>query len=335
MTRCLDTVKLSEHFRNLGVDRVARKVRVTNFTGSKQAQDFTVPANCSGFGRVRHFRRRTSDGWPSNPLPIDPACRFLGLLPTDALRAQVFQNAVCNWRCWYCFVDFELLAAHPDHSSWRTAAELVDSYLAEADRPAVLDLTGGQPDLTPEWVPWMLEELRARGLERSVYVWSDDNLSTDYFWRHLSSAERTIVVESKNYGRVGCFKGFDEDSFCFNTRADSSLFADQFKFMSRLIASGLDVYAYATFTTTDDKNIGRRMESFVTRLQEIHPYLPLRTIPLEVGVFAPVKGRMTPDKDAALRNQQDAIAAWCRELETRFSSIERGRVIVDVPLERT
>ena len=50
----------------------------------------------------------------------------------------------------------------------------------------VLDLTGGQPDLVPEWILWMMCELRARGLERKVYVWSDDNLSNDYFWRFLS-----------------------------------------------------------------------------------------------------------------------------------------------------
>src|SRR5437867_5484801 len=107
-----------------------------------------------------------------NPLPIDPACRALGLPKTDILRAQVFQNAACNWRCWYCYVPYELLAAKEELGEWHTAASLVRRYLEVPDRPAVIDLTGGQPDLTPEWVAWVLEELRRRGLDRAVYVWS-------------------------------------------------------------------------------------------------------------------------------------------------------------------
>jgi len=53
----------------------------------------------------------------------------------------------------------------------------------------MIDLSGGQPDLTPEWIPWMMEELNNRGLTDKVYLWSDDNLSNDYFWKYLSDAE--------------------------------------------------------------------------------------------------------------------------------------------------
>ena len=48
------------------------------------------------------------------------------------LRTQVFQNAVCNWRCWYCFVDFKLLAASRKHSEWLTPRDLIDLF----ERPA-------------------------------------------------------------------------------------------------------------------------------------------------------------------------------------------------------
>ena len=62
----------------------------------------------------------------------------------------------------------------------------------------MIDLTGGQPDLTPEWVPWMIQEIRARGLEDTVYLWSDDNLSTDYFWRYLSTNDIDLVRNAKH-----------------------------------------------------------------------------------------------------------------------------------------
>src|SRR5438309_2029737 len=105
--KLLDTEALSAKYRLAAVDREKKRLLITNFYGTEQEQDFTEPANCRGFGRVRHFRRMTSTGWPTNPLPIDPACRALGLGPVDVIRAQVFQNAICNWRCWYCFVDFK------------------------------------------------------------------------------------------------------------------------------------------------------------------------------------------------------------------------------------
>ncbi len=176
----IDTDALSQRYRAAAVRTDDRRILVTDLRGTQQVHDLSAPPNCDGLGRIRHFRRGTTPGWPANPLPAGPACRFLGLDPgLSILRAQVFQNAVCNWRCWYCFVPFNLLAAHPRHSRWVTADELIELYLREPGRPSVIDLSGGQPDLTPEWVPWTMRALRDRGLEGRVYLWSDDNLSND------------------------------------------------------------------------------------------------------------------------------------------------------------
>src|SRR5439155_27180345 len=120
-----------------------------------------------------------------------------------------------NWRCWYCFVPYTLLSASRKYSEWLTADELVEMYLAEPDRPPMIDLTGGQPDLVPEWAPWMMRALSDRGLDGSVYLWSDDNLSSDYLRRYLSDAELELMQSYRSYGRVGCFKGYDPVSFSF------------------------------------------------------------------------------------------------------------------------
>jgi uncharacterized Fe-S cluster-containing radical SAM superfamily protein len=328
----IDTDRFSGVMRDRSVDRANGRVLVTNFHGTEQEKDFTLPANCGGFGRVRHFRRETSPGWPPNPLPIDPAARALGVPPSNLLTAQVFQNAACNWRCWYCFVPFELLSANKKHAEFLTVGQLVDLYLAEANRPAVIDLTGGQPDLVPEWVPWMMEELDARGLSDSVYLWSDDNLSGDYFWRHLSDAGRDRVAGFKNYGRVCCFKGFDPESFQFNTTAEGALFDRQFELIARLIGHGLDVYGYATFTTPTADGIPEKMARFVDRLQSVSDNLPLRVVPLEIKPFTPVRPRMEDVHYAAVENQHLAIAAWCEELRRRFPEPMRAASICDVPL---
>ena len=147
MTGTIDTEKWSLHWRNAGVDRHGHRLLVTNFVDTDQEKDLSEAPNCNGFGRIHHFTRITSPGWPPNPLPIDPALKALGLPITDLLRAQAFQNAVCNWRCWYCFVPFNLLSANAKHADWLAPSELVDLYLEERGRPSVIDLTGGQPDL--------------------------------------------------------------------------------------------------------------------------------------------------------------------------------------------
>ena len=179
----LNTASMSERLRPKVVDLTGRRLLITNFHNTDQETDLSEPPNCNGFGRIRHFRRRGHVGgdWLSNPLPIDPASRALGLGTTDFISAQIFQLAACNWRCWYCFVPFNLLAANQQHAGWLSAEELVELYLNQLAPPPLIDLTGGQPDLAPEWVVWMMNELMRRGLENKVYLWSDDNLSNDYF----------------------------------------------------------------------------------------------------------------------------------------------------------
>lgn len=329
----IDTDAISDRYRRLAVDTDGRRLLVTKFTGTEQEIDFTEPPNCEGFGRIRHFRREIDNKWLSNPLPIDPACKALEIPPADILRAQVFQNAVCNWRCWYCFVPFELLAGNRKYSDWLSASQLIDLYLKEPEPPKMIDLTGGQPDLIPEWVVWMMGEIKERKLEQEIYLWSDDNLSTDYFWRFLSEKERETIATYPKYGRVCCFKGFNADSFAFNTLADARLFNRQFELMKRLLKTGIDLYAYATFTTPSANGIENDMCRFVDSLQELNENLPLRTIPLEVEIFTPVQKRLNEEKKMALKYQWRAVEAWQKEIESRFSSAERSINIADVPLK--
>lgn len=328
----IDTDKFSALMRDRAIDLGRRKLLITRFTGSLQESDLTEPANCGGLGRIRHFRRSTTSGWPPNPLPIDPASRALGLPSAEMIVAQAFQNAVCNWRCWYCFVDFELLNGDRERSAWVSADELLDSYLSEATRAPMLDLTGGQPDLTPEWIPWMMDAIERRGLASKIYLWSDDNLSNDYFWRYLDDATRARLVAYPMYGRACCFKGYNEQSFSFNTRADPRLFRRQFDLARRLIDVGMDLYAYVTFTTPRVDDLAADMRRFMDLLQNVDANMPLRTVPLEVRPFAPVNSRMDTEKLRAIDLQVLVVSSWLDELATRFSSPERAIPISLVPL---
>lgn len=332
MLRVIDTDSWSERYRAKAIKVTEKQILLTNFHDTEQEQDLSEPANCKGFGRIRHFRLGDDVEWIRNPLPIEPARKALNLVEESGIRAQVFQNAVCNWRCWYCFVPFSLLNANSRHADWLTPAEIIDLYLAEPSPPQMIDLSGGQPDLTPEWIPWMLEELKHRGLENQVYLWSDDNLSNDYFWRHLSVSDITMIQQASHYGRVGCFKGIDAESFQFNTGADAKLFDEQFELFRRFLELNLDLYAYVTFTTPDRSLLDIRLKSFVDRLQALHPLLPLRTIPLQIAPFTPVQGRLRNEHNEAMVIQHEVLAIWRTELHRRFPENLRKGSICDAKL---
>jgi uncharacterized Fe-S cluster-containing radical SAM superfamily protein len=331
----LNSEALADKYRSMTMDLYQRRILMTNFRGTQQEADLTTPPNCNGFGRIRHFRRATTVGWPTNPLPIDPACAALKLGHRDEIQAQVFQNAACNWRCWYCFVPFNLLSADLSHSAWLTASQLIELYLQQPDKPFVIDLSGGQPELVPEWVPWTIEELESKNLRGSVYLWSDDNLSCDYFWRYLSPAQQELVVTYPFYSRATCLKGFDKESFAYNTNAEASMFEFQFDLLRRLVKSGMDVYVYVTLTTPDLKDIREKMKRFVDRLQEIDKNLPLRTVALEIQEFSPVRSRLRDIHKSALLHQWTAVEAWNDELTLRYSYTDRSIAISDVQLGKT
>lgn len=322
-----DTFSADLRPRSIRID--SREVLISRIEGSDQAFDLTDPPNAGGYGRVRHFRGAQQSPWPHNPLPVLPAAIRLGRPESETATAEVFQNAACNWRCWYCYVPFNLLSANEEQSGWFTSDEMVRMYCELDERPLVIDCSGGQPDLVPEWIPWMMDALTAAGLQDDVYLWSDDNLSNDYFWKFLSGTQRRQVASFRNYGRVCCFKGFDPQSFAFNTKADSELFVRQFELFDRLLDSGIDLYAYATFTGPDPARAVAGIATFMDRLQEIDRNLPLRLVPLRIEVFGVVAGRVREPQERSLATQEEAVVAWNIELEKRFSAPERS---VAIPL---
>ena len=324
----VDTDRYSARLRAKSIDPETRSILVSRIAGSDQEEDLREPPNCGGMGRTRHYSASQGGCWPDNPLPAGPARMRLGLAPGRQIRAQVFQNAACNWRCWYCYVPFDLLGADPGRSAMLPVSEMVEAYASLRDRPPVLVLSGGQPDLVPEWVPWTMAELASRGMDRTTYLWSDDNLSNDYFWRHLAPEDMDTVRSYRNYGRACCFKGFDRESFEFNTRARPELFDRQFVLAERLARLGIDLYAYVTMTALNADGIEEKMARFVDRLQSIDRLLPLRTVPLKIDAsYAPVKGRIQSNQYPALVHQVDAVRCWAREIESRFTPAERSRPI--------
>lgn len=292
-----------------------RSIQLTSFERSSQRVDLSVPPVVGGYARIHHFVADEGPDWPRNPIPNLPACRALGITGRAELEAVAYQNAGCNWRCWYCFVPFEDLTAR--RGDMVLVSEMVDGVEAmrNPDRPMMVDLTGGQPDLVPEWPVWFLEELDNRGID-DVYVWSDDNLSIDYFWRYLTPEQIAFLGQHRMYGRVGCLKGYDGRSFAFNTKARSELFERQLDLIARFVKqTSVDLYLYATFTTPTTEGIGPAMRTLARRLGDISPSLLQRLVPLKVAEWGPVTARLDDERRTAVRNQFAALEAWRESLD--------------------
>jgi uncharacterized Fe-S cluster-containing radical SAM superfamily protein len=226
------------------------------------------------------------------------------------------------------------LGANEVNSVWLTSEQLVELYLAEDDCPLVIDCSGGQPDLIPEWVPWMMEALTTHDLAEKVYLWSDDNLSNDYFWRYLSPDQRQTMKSYQMYGRVCCFKGFNAESFAFNTKAAPELYERQFELFTKLLTVGIDLYAYATFTSPTTVGVADDVRRFMDRLQAIHPNLPRRLVPLRIEEFGVVQPRVHDIHRKAMNIQENAVTAWNNEMVQRFSEEELQTPMPAVSLDR-
>jgi organic radical activating enzyme len=329
----IDTSASATGFRALTVDATNQRLLISRLSGSAQEPDITKPINCDGFGRLRHFRLETAKGWPANPLPIVPACRALRIEePLSVMRAQVFQLAACPWRCWYCFVPYSHLRADPRVSKWMTCDEMVAAYANLPERPQIIDLSGGSPDLAPEWPIWMMQALRKQGLEDEVYLWSDDNLSTSYLLDCLSQKELDLLRGYRNYGRVCCFKGFNEASFVFNTRARSEDYERQFQIARETIRLGIDVYGYVTLTSPSSSGLSSAICEFFDRLQDIAPTLPLRIVPLQIQVFSSMESRVRTLQLRSMEIQEEVIWHWSSEMSARFDSNQIKAAIGSFPL---
>jgi hypothetical protein len=159
----------------------------------------------------------------------------------------------------------------------------------------------------------------------------------NYDWRFSDSATKYLLdyclEATKETETVVCLGTPSLFQKANETLADVSLFGRQFDLMKRLLTTGIDIYAYATFTTPSSIGIEDDMRRFVDELQELNENLPLRTVPLQVEVFTPVQKRLDVEKKQALKYQWLAVETWQKEMENRFSSEQRALNIADVPIK--
>jgi hypothetical protein len=312
------------------LDKSARAIRVARWFDSIQPVGQAFASNCAGVGRTREYSSfnlflnpRSSDG------KVIPLRRGIPL--SQAVRSQVYQVAICNWRCWFCYVDEEHLSADTTCSEVLTVSSMLDLYLALPDPPPAIDLSGGEVGLVPEWPLWMNEELDNRVGDSSVKLWSDDNLSHSPL-DFLSRDQVDYLAQSHRYSRAVCLKGFDESSFSFNTGLNAKLYTRQLELLRLSLELGFDTYVYAIFAAPADLITWNAVSKFVNRLMRIHPQLPLRVIPLRIANFRSGSEQWSSTQENAITSQHIAGDLWQSAISDQFRTSDLELPYEDVDL---
>ena len=313
--------KTCEMLRSKIVDIEKRAVKVTNFAGLEESLDNNCYVNCKGLGRIRKYKNFNLflDNMQATEKRL-----LRGVDPTlQEFQTQVFQLVGCNMRCWYCFVDDCILAANNNNSEWLLVSEMVDSFVKENDNPLIIDLSGGQPDLVPEWCYWVMEEIEKRNLKNKVYVWIDDNLTTmEVMEECLTSDQISYMAQFPKHSRACCFKGYNDETYSFNVRTKYKSLKEQIYSFRKLYSYGFDIYAYISLTGPKGSANERDIELFINEIQSIHPMLPLRIIPLKIKEFEVTSGRMNKVYEEAMQEQYKAYIIWKRIIERRYTKKE-------------
>lgn len=300
-------------------DPSARSVRLAVLDGSDQSADTYTRINCEGLGRVRTFRHQSMILNSGSGL-VPKRRLFRTIAPCDEYATQCFQLAGCNWGCWYCFVDDALLRADRERSRLVPVSRMVDLFLNTPMSEPILDLSGGQPELVPEWALWSMQELDAQGLRGRVHVWVDDNLSGSYMERFCTREEIEYMASFPLHSRAGCFKGLDDQSIRANTASMGASLGLQLRVAEQLISRGFDTYFYLTLLGPFEAGARKAATSFVRRLKEVHPLLPLRVVPLEIRNFRAVSERVGMAREDERLRQVEGLRAWEEALAEAYTA---------------
>lgn len=253
-------------------------------------------------------------------------------------RMIAVQVAACTpFDCWHCYLDEELKRGKL--CTFVTAAQLVDSFIQqrERDRQAglednVLRITGGEPFLLPDLILDCLSEIKGRGLDKEVFIWTETNLSP--FLKRAGSA-RSIVEEwlaeegkslselaqYKNFCVHPCLHGISKQNMEWITRAvDPECFEGLLEGLRILIEYGIDIYP----TFGANMSPPELLPEIFSKMVSIHRNLPLRFALINYELnYEQVLLRMKTNSQrySMVYNKDLVIALWDELIRKEYTGV--------------
>ena len=304
----------------------------------------------------RHKDYMDNKEWFSTSLKEVWSAKFLGLardmwsVPVEQIKKLEFQNpsysaayrlnsdprkyskvftvqlAGCDLDCNYCYVPKETNTADPKLGRYFSAKEIISSFLSAkqgSEAPMnVIRISGGNPTIVPEIIIDIYNEIKNQDL--NVYLWIDSNLSTPKYLEKVGDRLKNIL-DQKNIGVVGCFKGTCKEDFSMITGAEPEYYKKQFETAKWFLEQKTDFYVYLPALVYGN-NIEEKLSMFIEKLKKLNKNLPLRTEVLGIIDYPAAKlnferagkvGRSLPKTD-----QRIVFDLWHNKVLPKFYSQE-------------
>jgi len=258
--------------------------------------------------------------------PSYSAAYRLGGDPREYSKVFTIQVSGCDFDCNYCYVPKQINIANPKLGRYFSAKEIISYFLSAKENSKepmnIIRISGGNPTIIPEIIIDIYNEIKTQNL--NVYLWIDSNLSTPKYLERLKDNLKDILNQ-KNVGVVGCFKGTCKEDFSMLTGADTKYYQRQFETARWFLEHKTDFYVYLPALVYEN-NIEEKLTIFVKRLREINKNLPLRTEVLEIIDYPGAKlnferaerlGRPLPKTD-----QRIVFDLWYNRILPKFYSQE-------------
>ena len=287
------------NYRCNAINLESQKVLFANLLDTAESKDQYHRINCEGFGRIRSFSNF------SMHLESDVLSKrkFNRLGSTaGSYTSQVFQVAMCDLHCWYCFVDKSNRNGSNMSSKYLSANELLDLCIDNGEYPKNIDISGGSPDLVPEFVLWILEAVEQRGLKGKISIWVDSNLNSKYYETCLSKPDLEYISNFPNFRFLCSLKGWNEESAYFNSGMTGT-FQQQLDCLRFFVEHKMNLYLYVTLISSKIPT-EKDLRKLFDLLYDIDKDLPTYTIPLGIKPFHAVT-------DKAKRN---ILGSWSSQI---------------------
>ncbi len=265
-----------------------RKVFLANFTDSLMTYEIDDEyTDVKDFWRKKTYVKNEEMLLPyferEFPEPYQVAQYYCGGTWNDFNAPFTIQVGFCNLDCRWCYVPKELKRC--EVGAYFSAREIIDIWKKNEDK-GVLRISGGEAFLAPEFLIEVGKELKDLN-EKGRYLWIDTNLLGNKY------IEVTKCLSELNipFGICGCFKGFDETTFEFNTQRNGNLYNLQFENANKILNNigkygELFFYVPEIIEIISEKRIKKKILNFLELLRsKIHQLAPLRTTVLIIHEY--------------------------------------------------
>lgn len=228
------------------------------------------------------------------PEPYQVAQFSCGGTWNDYNAPLAIQVGLCNLDCRWCFVDDKLKKC--EIGAYFSAKDIINLWKNVEDR-GILRVTGGEAFLAPEFLIEIGKELKQLN-SKSRFLWIDTNL----LGRDYDIVVKKLTEFNIPYGICGCFKGFDEETFEFNTQREGNLLQKQFENTKKILNSlgdkgELFFYVPEIIEVLSETIIREKIKKFIVKIQnEIHKVAPLRISVLEIHEYYANMEKMIKDR---------------------------------------